>query len=642
MPDLTLQQLKQAYDAALEQIASESFLEDVISRNDFINRLKRGNNPEAADPNAPTLTGKLRMTQSQAEAFVDRYQIIGQQPDDASGFSAVALRDTKGDDDPTNDEVIIAVRSTEFNLDRPRDVATDLQIEQTGFAFDQILALQAFKDLVLSQNPEITSFSLVGYSLSGNVVRTLAAMYPDEVNQAAGSNIVFNATGMGNFIDPTGQNRPRDVVLREMMTLYRTVEEDPTSADQSTIAANVNLQALYDDALAAPPLDLADPEGNIYTNARVAFAQTYIATVYGTSYDEFFDQTAAEPAFTQYYGHALSGFDTQAVANSGIHPDPIGIPIEGQPVLENLFDHKFDFLNTHSLTLMTDSLRLMILFKEVDPNITTDTIEAIFQASSNAKAKLVALAGDPNAAEGDTLEKALDALRAVFLGPGITKTPSDAHAGAFGDIDKRTTYYNNITDVEAAVGGQTFAIVPLTPFNAATIANAAERTDAEDPNAIAYRYALRELNPFAIIGGAPEQTDALYQPHRAAGGLDLVDPSDGTRLLTHEYLVDRAEKGTGYFVWGVRGRPRDRSVDSRPKAVASCSTHPGAPKGACRVTQVRRAASSCSKSGASSHWGQLGGSCTGPGSINAECWRLDHGHSEVCVTSPARTGLRRT
>lgn len=393
MPDLTLAQLKQAYDAALEQIAAESFLESGMPRDLIIDRLKLGNNTLTSDPNAAELPGKLRMTTEQAQAFVTRYELIDAQPDDATGFSAVALLDTKGDLDPANDQVIIAVRSTEFNLDRPRDVATDLQIENAGFAFDQILALQAFKDLVLSQNPDVTSFSLVGYSLSGNVVRTLAAMYPDEVNQAAGSSIVFNATGMGNFIDPTGQNRPRDVVLREMMTLYRTVEEDPTSADPSTIAANVNLQALYDDALDAPPLDLGDPDGNIYTNARVAFAETYISTVYGTSYDKFFDQTAAEPVFAQYYGHALSGFDAQAVANSGIHPDPIGIPIEGQPVLENLFDHKFDFLNTHSLTLMTDSLRLMILFKEVDPNIKTDTIEAIFKASSNAKAKLVSLAG---------------------------------------------------------------------------------------------------------------------------------------------------------------------------------------------------------------------------------------------------------
>lgn len=165
MQDLTLVQLKQAYDAALEQIAAESFLEKGMEPGDIIDRLELGNNTLTSDPNAAELPGKLRMTPEQAEAFASRYRIIDAYPDDATGFSAVALRDTKGDADPTNDQVIIVVRSTEFNLDRPRDVATDLQIENAGFAFDQILALQAFKDLVLSQNPEITSFSLVGYSL---------------------------------------------------------------------------------------------------------------------------------------------------------------------------------------------------------------------------------------------------------------------------------------------------------------------------------------------------------------------------------------------------------------------------------------------------------------------------------------------
>src|SRR3990167_6044813 len=106
MPDLTLVQLKQAYDAALEQIAAESFLQKGMPLDLFIAMLQLGNNPTDADPTKPDLIGKLRMTQSQAEAFVDRYQIIDAYPDDATGFSAVALRDTKGDDDPTNDQVI--------------------------------------------------------------------------------------------------------------------------------------------------------------------------------------------------------------------------------------------------------------------------------------------------------------------------------------------------------------------------------------------------------------------------------------------------------------------------------------------------------------------------------------------------------
>jgi hypothetical protein len=206
MADLTLAQLKKAYDAALEQIAAESFLTFGMLPAQFIESLQAGNNP-GADPTADDLPGKLRMTLGQAQDFVARYRIIDAYQNDATGFSAVALRDTGGDADPSNDRVVIAVRSTEINNDRARDVGADLQIFTSGFAFDQILSAQ---DFLLRVQPQLLpgeKIDLVGYSLSGNVVRTLAAMYPDLVNTSDGSNVIFNATGLGGFSDPTGEEK---------------------------------------------------------------------------------------------------------------------------------------------------------------------------------------------------------------------------------------------------------------------------------------------------------------------------------------------------------------------------------------------------------------------------------------------------
>ena len=91
MSDLTLAELKQAYDAALEQIAAESFLEKGMDEIRLKDALSRGNNPLSSDSGDPSLTGKLRMTPEQAQAFIDRYDLIDVQPDDATGFSAVAL-----------------------------------------------------------------------------------------------------------------------------------------------------------------------------------------------------------------------------------------------------------------------------------------------------------------------------------------------------------------------------------------------------------------------------------------------------------------------------------------------------------------------------------------------------------------------
>jgi hypothetical protein len=50
---------------------------------------------------------------------------------------------------------------------------------------------------------------------------------------------------------------------------------------------------------------------------------------------------------------------------------------------------------------------------------------------------------------------------------------------------------------------------------------------------IAYRYALKELNPFAVLG-------ADYTRHNAQGELDTFNVVDGTGSLTHEYLFDRS------------------------------------------------------------------------------------------------------
>ena len=85
MPDLTLDQLKKAYDSALEQIAGESFLETGMLPGLIIDRLQIGNNPPGSAPSAPILDGKLRMTLEQAEAFESRYIIIDGRKKKVSG-----------------------------------------------------------------------------------------------------------------------------------------------------------------------------------------------------------------------------------------------------------------------------------------------------------------------------------------------------------------------------------------------------------------------------------------------------------------------------------------------------------------------------------------------------------------------------
>ncbi|MCA3031494.1 MAG: hypothetical protein ING56_06090, partial [Rhodocyclaceae bacterium] len=74
----------------------------------------------------------------------------------------------------------------------------------------------------------------------------------------------------------------------------------------------------------------------------------------------------------------------------------------------------------------------------------------------------------------------------------------------------------------------------LTGLSASSVAATAKDGD----QALAYRYALKELNPFAIVGD-----DRLYTQHNTNGELSFFNTANGTGStsgLTEQYLKDRA------------------------------------------------------------------------------------------------------
>ena len=291
------------------------------------------------------------------------------------------------------------------------------------------------------------------------------------------------------------------------------------------------LQPLQLTAIAAPSIDRTDPNGNVYLSPRNDFAEAYVQNKYTTFYNDF-GTTVSEVSFAQYFGVAMSGFDAAAVANSGSHPVPVGVAIEGQPVA-NIpgVASRFEYLNTHSLTLIADSLRLQILFKEIDPNLSMDDIQTIFQASSASSANILL-----GRAEKDTLENALDVIRKALLpiDPSFQPTPSSEAASGFGLISNRTVFHTNIATVEhvlsQAVPG-TYRIESLVNRPLEEVTGDALLEDAEGKG-LAYRYAFKELNPFAIIGPA-------YSQHNPNGELALFNLETGTGSITIDYIQDR-------------------------------------------------------------------------------------------------------
>jgi Ca2+-binding RTX toxin-like protein len=70
---------------------------------------------------------------------------------------------------------------------------------------------------------------------------------------------------------------------------------------------------------------------------------------------------------------------------------------------------------------------------------------------------------------------------------------------------------------------------------------------------IAWRYALRELNPFVI-------PDIDYSRHNTDGSLDLYDPTTGAGSMTALYLADRA----AMLTWKIRFDRGERDDDDAP------------------------------------------------------------------------------
>ena len=532
---------------AIQQMAAESYLNgfSFSDIDELIRRLKLGNNNNPlADPNDPILPGATRFVDltgvpnanqvtGSAQAFISRYQIVDHHANDATGFSATILFDTQ------TQTYTLSMRSSEYAADgnggdRTRDIfGADGEIKNDGFAFAQLVSMKRyFEDLQQGKksdgtiDPTLAAFfgnaqnkiNVTGYSLSGHLATVFTELYADRVAQT----FTFNGAGRGEFRGVTLASETQEAerirtMLSDLDARLRTT--DPlgslfTSGSALNIYGDERYQVALDAVKALYP-----------TKGTQELALGLPGVLGGINRED-----GAFGKITQLFGHAETGQDVEVVANSGIHAKAVPILIEGQPLIEdvNIQDPlESQFGNSHSITLLVDSLVLLDLFQAVDPNLTQAQMETIFKAASDATARVL---GQTHVAEGDTLELALDALRKVFVGNPVPPTDFNDNAGGFGDLTFRNQFYTNLQAVKTALNGQTYQLVSLVEMPIETLkGNALLPGDT----GTAYRYAVKELNPFAVIG-------ADYALFHNPGDVDLYDPTTGNGSITLEYLKDRA------------------------------------------------------------------------------------------------------
>ncbi len=175
--------------------------------------------------------------------------------------------------------------------------------------------------------------------------------------------------------------------------------------------------------------------------------------------------------------------------------------------------------DAHLKEPIADSLALYDLFARIDPSLNATDSAIGFSG-------VAAILGATSSQQSRSLEVALDALRVLFSPPGIVGV-------ALTPTGDRNAFYSNLNN--AYFKNRISAYTGL--LSVGSLAAKDELTlEANAFGDIAYRYALKELNSFAIVGD-----NALYELHNQYGELDLYDANARGGTLTQSWIADRAK-----------------------------------------------------------------------------------------------------
>ena len=223
-------QFRTWYDAILQQMAAESYLEttDLADEAAVEAELVVGNNRDGFPEQ-----GFTRFTDVQAAEFTTKFRVIDQwsdnptapgsrpsQPGDVgylelngqhvlanTGLSATLIRRKDASGNLTNGYTL-AIRSTESATeteggDRARDgFGADLSgILKSGFALAQLAALEDYYASLKQDGklPQGASLTVTGYSLGGHLATVFTEIHAKDTDIAWGRTYTFNGAGRGTW-----------------------------------------------------------------------------------------------------------------------------------------------------------------------------------------------------------------------------------------------------------------------------------------------------------------------------------------------------------------------------------------------------------------------------------------------------------
>jgi len=542
-------------DFAIQQMVAEAYLDQVgATIGGLASVLKLGsNNPLYSasvgfDPDDPLLSRQTRLTDTQIAYFNEHFEIIDHYPNDNTGFSGTLMRDRR------TGAYTLSFRSTEYpyqhqggDWERDGAAGADGEIFRHGFAFGQLLAAQEYYEYLKASGllPQGAALNVTGYSLGAHLATVFTEINATDTHVVFEQTYTFNGPGRGSFDATVGS-------LVDMLQYFRSVLADPERAADQVVWSDPDDVKLYESALQARGTPF--PE-NIYTDPRYAWAVSAARWRFrtdGVSVGSSVDNPALSGLVTQLVGHAAHN-DTEIVANAGIHAPATFVFIEDQPDIrglvfewaERLTGLQSSFGDTHSITLIADSLAVMALLERlglpvpIDVNGRVDLTEA-YEILAGASNQLgTGFIFSQGQAEGDSLEKVVEALYAILLkdpidpASGVLTLPYDRRGGSFGNLHHRAALHEAVAQINERIdeGVAADSLVSIVDATADVLAAAARASDAYGA-----RYALRMANSFILNGSAE-----IYAPHNTGGELELYDRFTRQGTLTNRYIEKRAE-----------------------------------------------------------------------------------------------------
>ncbi len=404
-----------------------------------------------------------------------------------------------------------------------------------------------------------------------------------QTNLKNGSWTAMQAKGELAAISTAGANSDEAIragLEAEKVPLYKALADIITLQNERARIAGFTAGGDGRDAASSPkPV----PPGDILAETLDYRLAVYFASQQTNSVLSIFSKTTGSPALsnqTDLVGMETTQYPWSAVANSGVHYGTHAtLFIEDQPLVRgdflqnvvmglpgiNLLHNRYalnNFSDSHSLTLIVDSLNVQNLLQTLAPQVTQAQIEDVFKLASNLSASFSI--GTQGNSEGDALENVVNALGRLFMGPEAWEAfygdpegntwfrMEDAIRGNGEEVvvySGRNTFYKNLDLLTKLFDPEKGALKALTGKLTLGLVNLAEVKEKAKTDFAAFA-SLYALTPFSLAlqaGATGTLEDSIkgvwgkvYQDWQEDKALPDEDRTAGKALYSDQWYADRS------------------------------------------------------------------------------------------------------